>query len=310
MDGPEGARISIACAIAALETFGSAQVAVSALARAVQCDGDLEEFTQLFSYAASLAAVGAGGSALVASLVDLAAQKFGGAGPTVLDLGARLATALGDHRSEARLLVAAAKKEPENTSLVRRAEASARALGDPELLEAVLDAIPVGDRVDALLAIADAADAAQDPEQAILALGRARAIEGLSDGARRAIFDRLCDVLRRTGRRDDLELALEAELGDHDLDPDTRARLTAELAALIGARGDPEGALQLLAPRAARSSAAIRRSSRISRLFRGKWATMSRQAEALAQLVDVTRDPAAAGRSVATARRVAQRARR
>jgi len=246
MDGPEGARISIACAIAALETFGSARVAVTALARAVSCDGDLEEFTQLYSYAASLAAVGAGGTALVASLVDLAAQKFGGAGPTVLDLGARLATALGDHRSEARLLVAAAKKEPENISLVRRAEASARALGDLELLEAVLDVIPVADRVEALLAIADAADAAQDPEQAVLALGRARAIEGLNGATRRAIFDRLCDVLRRTGRRDDLELALEAELGDHDLAPDARARLTAELAALIGARGDPEGALQLL----------------------------------------------------------------
>ena len=290
MDGPEGARISIACAIAALETFGSAKVAVSALSRAVQCDGDLEEFTQLFPYAASLAAVGAGGSALVESLVDLASQKFGGAGPTVLDLGARLATALGDHRSEARLLVAAAKKEPENTSLVRRAEASARALGDPELLEAVLDAIPVGDRVDALLAIADAADAAQDAEQAILALGRARAIEGSSAVARRAIFDRLCDVLRRTGRRDDLELVLEAELGDDELDPETRARLTAELAALIGARGDPEGALQLL------RQVLLDHPGNLAILadivgFARQIGDRSRQAEALAQLADATREP-------------------
>ncbi|MEI9936409.1 MAG: hypothetical protein WDO69_04210 [Pseudomonadota bacterium] len=292
MDGPEGARISIACAIAALETFGSAPVAVSALSRAVQCDGDLEEFTQLFSYATSLAAVGAGGSAFVASLVDLAAQKFGGAGPTVLDLGARLALALGDHASEARLLVAAAKKEPENTSLVRRAEASARALGDPELLEAVLDAIPVGDRVDALLAIADAADAVHDAEQAILALGRARAIEGLSEAARRAIFDRLCDLLRRMGRRDDLELALETELGDHDLDPDTRARLTAELAALIGARGDPEGALQLLRH--------VLLDHPGDPAILGDIVALSRQtddktrlAEALGQLADATSEPAA-----------------
>ena len=290
MDGPEGARISIACAIAALETFGSAHVAVSALARAVQCDGDLEEFTQLFSYAASLAAVGAGGSGLVASLVDLAAQKFGGAGPTVLDLGARLAMALGDHRSEARLLVAAAKKEPENISLVRRAEASARALGDPELLEAVLDAIPMGDRADALLAIADAADAVQDPEQAILALGRARAIGGLTSVARRAIFDRLCDVLRRMGRRDDLELALEAELGDDDLDPDTRARLTAELAALIGARGDPEGALQLLRHALLDHPGDRAILGDTVALFR-QMGDQTRQAEALGQLADATLEP-------------------
>jgi tetratricopeptide (TPR) repeat protein len=290
MDGPEGARISIACATAALETFGSAQVAVAALTRAAQCDGDMEEFAQLFSYAASLAAVGAGGATLVGKLVDLASQKFGGAGPTLLDLGARLAGAMGDRRSEARLLVAAAKKEPENNQLVRRAEASARALGDPELLEAVLDAIPVGDRVDALLAIADAADAAQDPEQAILALGRARAIEGLSADARGAIFARLCDVLRRTGRRDDLELALETELADHELDADTKARLTAELAALIGARGDPEAALQLL------RHALLDRPGDLSLLadiagLSQQLGDQSRYAEALAQLVDATHEP-------------------
>jgi cellulose synthase operon protein C len=290
MDGPEGARISIACAIAALETFGSGQVAVSALARAVQCDGDVEEFKQLFPYAASLGAVGAGGSALVERLVDLAAQKFGGAGPTVLDLGARLAAALGDHRSEARLLVAAAKKEPENISLVRRAEVSARALGDLELLEAVLDAIPPGERVGALLAIADAADAVQDAEQAILALGRARAIEGLSNDARRAIFDRLCEVLRRTGRRDDLELAIEAELGDDHLDPDTRARLTAELAALIGARGDPEGALQLLRHLLLDHPGDPTILASIAALLRQTGDT-SRQAEVLAELAQATADP-------------------
>jgi len=292
MDGPEGARISIACAIAALETFGSAQVAVAALTRAVQCDGDMEEFAQLFSYAASLGAVGAGGAALVARLVDLASQKFGGAGPTLLDLGARLATAMGDQRSEARLLVAAAKKEPENTNLVRRAEASARALGDPELLEAVLDAIPVGERVNALLAIADAADALDDPEQAILALGRARAIEGLSSEARYAIFARLCDVLRRTGRRADLELALEAELADGELDAETRARLTAELAALIGARGDPEAALQLLRHALLDRPGDPAILADIAALSQ-QMGDHTRQAEALAQLVDVTADPAA-----------------
>ena len=290
MDGPEGARISIACAVAALGTFGSARVAVSALSRAVQSDGDLEEFAQLFPDAARLAADGAGGVAFVASLVDLAGQKFGGAGPTVLDLGARLATALGDHPSEAKLLVAAAKKEPENTSLVRRAEASARSLGDPELLEAVLDAIPVRDRVDALLSIADAADAAQDSEQAILALGRARAVEGLSDVARLKIFERLCDVLRRMNRRDDLELALEAELQAGDLDPDTRARLTAELAALIGARGDPEAALELLEPLSAQrpnDSAVLADIVALSRQTGDK----TRQAEALGRLADATSEP-------------------
>ncbi|MEO6601283.1 MAG: hypothetical protein ABIQ16_15505, partial [Polyangiaceae bacterium] len=291
VDGPEGARIAIACAIGALETFGSGRLAVAALSRSVQCDGDLEEFAQMFAYATSLSAVGAGGPGFVASLVDLAGQKFGGAGPTVLDLGARLAAALGDAASEGKLLVAAAKKEPENTSLVRRAEASARALGDPELLEAVLDAIPVRERVDALLAIADAADAAQDAEASILALGRARAVEGLSDVARLRIFDRLCEVLRRTGRRDDLELALEAELCSDDLGPDTRARLTAELATLIGARGDPEAALQLLGPLSAARPTDVTLLGDIVDLSR-QTGDRRRQVEALGRLADATRQPA------------------
>ncbi len=214
----------------------------------MQSDGDLEEFAQLFDDAPALAAEGTGGAEFVGRLVELAGQKFGGAGPTVLDLGSRVAGALGERSAEAHLLVAAARKDPENLELVRRAEASARRLGDPELLEAVLDAIPIREQIEALLAIVDAADKNQDADGAIVALGGARAIEGASDSTRRVIFDRLCDVLRRTGRRDDLELALESELSSDDLELQSRVRLGSELAALIGARGDPERALELLRP--------------------------------------------------------------
>jgi hypothetical protein len=126
IDGPEGARIAIACAVSALRTFGSARVALSALERAVESDGDLEEFSQLFDDAPSLAEEPSAGTAFIAKLVDLAAQKFGGAGAAALDLASRMAAARGDRAAEAHLLVAAAKKDPENLALVRRAEASAR----------------------------------------------------------------------------------------------------------------------------------------------------------------------------------------
>jgi tetratricopeptide (TPR) repeat protein len=291
MDGPEGARIALACAAAALSTFGSARLAVSALSRAVKCDGDIEEYAQLFGDAARLTAPGAGAAEFVLSLVDLAGQKFGGAGVTVLDLGARIAGALGDRAAETRLLVIAAKKEPENTNLVRRAEAAARALGDAELLEAVLDAIPVRERVDALLAIADAADESGDGEQAIEALGRARAIDGLSDATRRTIFERLCEVLRRLGRRDDLELTLEAELSSDDLDDATRLRLASELAALVGARGEPEAALELLRPLLALHPDHETLLGDVVALSR-QAGDKQRQAEALGRLADVSRDPA------------------
>ncbi|MEO7034474.1 MAG: hypothetical protein ABI548_11270 [Polyangiaceae bacterium] len=290
MDGPEGARIALACAGAALEIFGSPRIALSALSRAVRCDGDIEEYAQLFDAAPKLAEPGTGGAEFIAGLVELAGQKFGGAGTPVLDLGARIAAALGDAGAEARLLVTAATKEPENTGLVRRAEASARAYGDPELLEALLDAIPVRERVDALLAIADAADAAKEGDLAIDALSRARAIEGLSDATRRTVFDRLCDVLRRMGRRDDLELALEAELSSDDLEGTTRSRLTSELAALVGARGEHEVALELLRPLLAENPddetvlAAVVALSRQS-------GDKQRQAGALGRLADLPREP-------------------
>jgi len=48
------------------------------------------------------------------------------------------------------------------------------------------------------------------------------------------------------GRRDDLELLLEAELSSDDLDDSSRFRLTRELAALVGARVSPRRRSELL----------------------------------------------------------------
>ncbi|HEX3773420.1 MAG TPA: hypothetical protein VHV51_03090, partial [Polyangiaceae bacterium] len=288
VDGPEGARIALACALAALRTFGTARIALSALERAVQCDGDLEEFAQLFEDAPALSADPGSGD-FVARMLDLAGQKFGGAGPTVLDLAARIAAALGERPAEARLLVAAAQKDPEKVELVRRAEASARSLGDAELLEAVLDAVPARERVDALLTIADAAEKNQDTEGVVAALRRARAIEGLSDEARRLVFARLCDILRRAGRRDELELTLEAELSSDDLSVDERVKVGGELAALIGARGEPERALQILQPLIAERPDDQTLLNDVVSLAR-QAGDKPRQIEALARLADVTRD--------------------
>ncbi|HEY4159967.1 MAG TPA: hypothetical protein VGM29_17770, partial [Polyangiaceae bacterium] len=155
--------------------------------------------------------------------------------------------------SEAKLLVCAAKKDPENLELVRRAEAAAHFVRDPALLEQVLEAIPVRERVKALLAIAEAAEQKHEIVQAIQTLERARGLEGLASDERGQIFERLSGVLRRTGRRDELEFALEAELADNELPRETRARLGGELAALISARGDPERGLRVLEPLLAES---------------------------------------------------------
>src|SRR6185503_9682905 len=175
-----------------------------------------------------------------------ASNKFSGAGAAVLDLAARVAEARGDLAAETRLLVSAAQRNPEDGSLVGRAEAKARALGDPTLLEAVLEAIPARERVRALMALADGAEQGGDLDQALDALGRARALEGLAPDVKTQVFERFSELYRKLGKHAELEELLGSELERDDIGKDDRARLGGQLAALVGARGDPERALEIL----------------------------------------------------------------
>src|SRR6185503_11206878 len=93
-DGPEGARMGIVSAKAALATFDAPDLALSALAHAYGSDGDLEEYAQLFDDAPALAR-SPNAPATVAKLVELSGQKWSGAGTALLELGGRLAGALG-----------------------------------------------------------------------------------------------------------------------------------------------------------------------------------------------------------------------
>ncbi|HXK19338.1 MAG TPA: hypothetical protein VNG33_16120, partial [Polyangiaceae bacterium] len=241
-DGPEGARMGIAAAKAALSTFGDADLALSALGHAYGSDGDLEEYAQLFDAAPELAR-SADAPARVAKLVELSGQKWSGAGTALLELGGRLAGALGDQRSEALLLVRAACKEPEKVELVRRAEARARALGDPELIEAVLEAVPPRERGQALLDLAAAAHESAEAEEI---LRRAAAVDDLPDAQQAEVFERLAALLRQQGRHEELEQHLASGMERLGLPPQGQARLAVELAALIGARGEPDRAIEVM----------------------------------------------------------------
>lgn len=241
-DGPEGARMGIAAARAALVTFDAPALALGALASAYGSDGDLEEYATLFDHAPALAR-SPDAPAGVARLVELSSQKWSGAGTALLELGARIAEALGDARSEALLLVRAACKTPEQVELVRRAEQRARSLGDPELLEAVLEAVPPGERGQALL---DLAAAAGEPAEAEELLRRTAAIDDLPDGQQVEVFERLAALLRAQGRHEELEQHLAGGMERLGLAPPAQARVAAELAALIGARGEPERAIEIM----------------------------------------------------------------
>jgi cellulose synthase operon protein C len=241
-DGPEGARMGIAAALAALATFDAPDLALSALGHAYGSDGDLEEYALLFEHVVSLGR-SPDAPARVARLIELSGQKWSGAGTALLELGGRLAGALGDRHAEALLLVRAACKEPEKVELVRYAEARARALGDATLIEAVLEAVPPRERGQSLL---DLAAAAQEPAEVEQILRRAAAVDDLPDAQQAEVFERMAELYRRQGRHDDLELHLARGMEQLGLPPAGQARLAAELAALIGARGEPDRAIEVM----------------------------------------------------------------
>jgi tetratricopeptide (TPR) repeat protein len=289
VEGPEGARIAIELAITALSSFAARSLALRAVRRAVECDGDMDEFGRLLTLASDLAQAEET-KGFVASLLELSAQKFVSAGATLLELGAALAAASGDRASAARLLVLAASRAPDRVELVKQAEQAARELDDPALIAAVLDTMPDQHRFALLMQMLDAAEQSGDVSRSFEILERARTLTELTPEQKGLLFDRSVEFLRQTGRHDELEAALADEMERADLVLERVPKLASELAALASARGRPEGALAVL-------GAALERVPDHPVLL-GDLAALARQAgdrerqaRALARLLDLGADP-------------------
>lgn len=242
LEGPTGARLSIRAARVLLEILDAPLPALQAVLRAITCDARVEEYAELEQFVAMLAPYG---EALCKRVVELASDRPTNGGPALLAFGASLCLARGQARSAAELLVNAACENSDDPGLVRRAHLAARQSGDPALIERLLDAIPERDRVQALLELADAAEHGGDLLQAVEILEGARSLERLSEADSARILSSLMDRYRRLGQRERVEELLEEQIQDaHDVQQ--RSRLAAELAALVGARGDRERALTIL----------------------------------------------------------------
>ena len=290
VEGPDGARVAIEVARSALTTFDDATLAAEAVERAAITAGDLERFAELEPYAETIAR-GPRAEALVDKLVELGAQRFASAGRQLLALGAAIATARGDAAKSARLLVLAAGREPEDTALLARAEAAARATGDPELIALAVDAMPDRGRFTLVMDLVHAAERAGDVPRALEALARAKGLVDIDAAQRTVLFEQSAALYARAGRRDELEALLRAELDRSELAREGVARVGTELAALLGARGRTEEALSVLA-------AALERAPDHPDLL-GDTVTLARQAgergrqaQALARLIDTQADPA------------------
>jgi tetratricopeptide (TPR) repeat protein len=289
VDGPEGARIGIEIALAALRTFDAPPLALAALERAAECDGDVDEFSQLFEHDKVLARADESATFLE-RLAKLSEQRFASAGRALLELGARIAEARDDAPRSAQLLVAAARRDSEDAELVKRAEAAARAVGDPSLIASVLEAVPDRGRFALLMELVDAADRSGDTTQALDALGRARALDDLALEQRKLLLEKTVDLSMRAGKRDELERILENELERPGLDSELVPRVATELALLVGSRGRPLAALGVLLTALERVPDHPGMLNDVLSLAR-QAGDRDHQATALARLLDIGADP-------------------
>ncbi len=247
VDGPEGARLACQAARVALESFESGRLALLAIERAIACDGDVEEFHTLRPFIGLLANADDPARALVARALGLAGEKFASVGRALLELCAELASELDDPVAEARLLVQAACRDPEDKQLVRRAQTQARRSGDSQAQEQIQAAVTPHERVSGMLEAAKAAEEHGDVAGAIEALESVRGSADVEEEQQRESFQQLRELYARSSRRDALERLLQDEVSRSTGDPARHIALARDLSALVSARGDAARALDILA---------------------------------------------------------------
>lgn len=286
LDGPEGARLSIRSARLWLEALGAYEPAVRAVLRAVDCDARVDQYQELEPWVVDFAPYG---ERVGQRIRELARQRPEAVGPDLLGLGATLYFARGEARDGTELLVSAAERYSELPGLIRRAELSARALGDQVLLGRMLRVIPERDRVQTLLDRAAAAEASGDLGLAQEILQGARSLDLASEQAAARIANALMGCYRRAGQEDRLEELLEERIREVQ-EIEHRSRLATELAFLVEGRGDSERALTILelALRDAPSNSKLL--SDLVSLAR-KHGDSARQIRGLTRLVELVAEP-------------------
>lgn len=134
-DGPDGARMAVYFAAAALTVFAAPRLAVTSLVRALSLDASIEEFAELYD-AAGVLARGEGttpNESFAASCLAEVAKPFANFGAPALVLAARVAMALGDVGLAAKLLPYAIKNAMDEASLRGEVLAVLERLEDPTL---------------------------------------------------------------------------------------------------------------------------------------------------------------------------------
>jgi hypothetical protein len=241
LGGPDGARVAIAFARTSLELFSDAESAMSSLERAFACDGDVDEFADLAAWGSTL------GSAerareRTAALLASAETAHANIGIPALRLLSAIAMAVGDGGLQARTVIAAALREPEDDALAIEADAAVRAA--PELEERLAKRVPRSRRAEALIAAARGrvADGAHAEAASLLE----RAIELTDEPSRPALELELRAAWDAAGRSAEIEARVQRDAASEAATPSARADHWTEIADRRETRGDKAGAVRAL----------------------------------------------------------------
>jgi tetratricopeptide (TPR) repeat protein len=238
-DGPEGARIAIACARCMAEVFGDADTALSLLERAISCDAEVETFATLTTISVEVMARAPNAkSRIEVVLSSIEAGKTPACAGLMTVLG-EMATQLRDELLRARAVLGAAVRDPDDDALVVAADGALRA--HPELVTRPGMALTPHRRAEALVSLARGQSTIGAHERAVELLGKAL---DLVDGAARATLEwELRAALNAMGAS-----AEEPRVSDDALveGPDVRAERWIEVAERREARGDIAGAVGAL----------------------------------------------------------------
>lgn len=290
LEGPDGARVAVFAAETALGAFSSADLAFGALQRAVESDASIDEYGSLVGSVRALARSPERASGFVSRVAELIASPFANVGTALVEFAEALAGATGEPEARARLLVAAALRDPEDKERLRRAEEAALAARDSALLESVLKAVPVEERASRLLASARSAAGRGEPEKAVASLVELRALERVPDGMRREASQMLGSLYKELGQTTALEEMLRADV-DARRGADDEVGALRALATFLGDAERFEEAVHAI-------QRALSVSPKSKELLQDLW-NHARQAEsaraqieALSGLVDVEPEPA------------------
>jgi hypothetical protein len=235
LEGPDGARMAISFVKMAMELFHDGEWGWRALERAIGADADVDEYTILLPQAGKFAAAVGASDALGRVMAEVE-KPYSNVGHALLRLAGAIAKELGDPQRQAKALVRAAEKEPDDDRIVVEADEAVVASADESLLVRLTKRAGNFRRTEALRAIAQEMLDKGDAPMSIRFLERATEIAAPEQ--RPEVARELGQALVKAGRGED---AIMREVARDDISKADRAAQWVELAKLRAERGDAAG---------------------------------------------------------------------